>query len=430
VGTHFRSIRILIAFIFSSFVFSSAFGSNDFGNNFWWGVGHSAFQVEGNPEDSDWKRWTEESGRITDGTNANVATQFWNNPEPDFEQAKELGSNMFRMSIAWERIHLGPGQWNEEALNRYEQIIIQMRKRGLEPMITLQHFVLPQWIAKEGGLTSKVFVDQFTEYAIKVVQKLALGPAQVKWWMTFNEPMVLVTGGYILGEWPPGKKNLSEAFTAAQGMIKAHKKAMLALRSRVDFPKDLKFSIAMHYRDVEAKNFGPLNSLVADSLEWALNRWFLDQINAKTLDYLGINYYGRTVIELQAKIPPIAFTEGEGPKSDIGWVLHPKGLGKVLRDAHRYYKVPILVAENGLADANDTQRVKFIKDHLDEIKKAKKEGVNVFGYLHWSLTDNFEWAKGLAPRFGLISINFDNGVRTPRPSFYVYKQIISEESSQ
>ena len=393
-------------------------------DSFWWGVGHAAFQVEGNPADSDWKTWTQTPDKITDGTNANLVTGFWNNYEKDFDQAADLGCTMFRLSIAWERVEPSPGVWDKAALDHYEKIILALRRRNIEPLVTLHHFVLPAWLSKKGGLESSEFADHFTHYAMTVVERLALGPAQVKWWMTFNEPMVLVTGGYILGEWPPGKKSLLCARKASRSIAKAHNQAVSTLKKNVEFSVNLKIGLAYHWREMQAENFGVLKSPAEKIMDWIFNTSFLNRINKNSIDYLGINYYGKSVMHFQTQWPFFKIDEGAGPTSDLGWVIYPEGLGEVLNDAYTKYKLPLLVSENGLADAKDLHRAEFIKNHIDQIKKALNKNIPVIGYLHWSLTDNFEWARGLSPRFGLIEVDYETGERKPRASFEAFKNII------
>jgi beta-glucosidase len=390
---------------------------------FFWGVGHSAFQVEGSPGRSDWSMATETPGRIADGTNANRATDFWNDPDKDFELAQQLGSNMFRLSVAWERIEPKPGQWDENALAQYEKIILGIRKRGMEPLVTLHHFVLPDWMADKGGINSEDFSNHFAQFSMKVVRRLAIGPAQVKWWMTINEPAVLVTGGYILGEWPPFKKSFSESRSAIKNLSRAHNVVTQLIRNSIDLPRDLKVSIAYHWTDIQAEGFGLFNGLIAKIGDYFFNRYFLDSV-AINLDYLGMNYYGRKVVRLIGKWPFFSVDEGQGKMSDLNWVIYPEGLGRSLKDAFETYQLPILIAENGVADASDSLRAEFLRTHVAQIQSAKSRGIPVIGYLHWSLTDNFEWARGLTPRFGLVEVNHKTGERKPRPSFRVFQDII------
>lgn len=412
---------------------------------FLWGVANAAFQVEGRPLESDWSRWTHQPGKISDGTTADIVTDFWNTYDEDFKLAQDLGANAFRISIAWERIEPKRGEWDDRALAHYEQMIVAMRKRGLEPVVTLHHFVLPGWLANTGGLLSPDFVPEFADYAEHVVKRLSAAPASVTYWMTLNEPMVLVNAAYMTGEWPPGQvSDPRGAIESAANLARAHIAATARIRA-LNNPA-LKVSVATHYRIFEGKS-GWIDGLVAKFLDWVFNRQFLSAVTTgrflfwmpggplirekvalpegrSTLDYFGMNFYGRTIVEALWKAPNFALSEGPGPKTDIGWEMNPQTFYEALKDAKRY-NLPILVTENGLADHEDKVRADFIRWHLESLTKARNEGVPIIGYLHWSLTDNFEWAKGLSPRFGLVAVEYGaKPKRKPRPSFEVYKSFI------
>ena len=414
---------------------------------FWWGAGHAAFQVEGTPGDSDWNRWAHTKGKILNGDNADHATEFWKDPEKDFDLVQKLGAKMFRFSIAWERIEPVQGKWDEAALERYEKMIVSLRKRGIEPLITLHHFVLPGWLAEKGGTTTPEFAEDFARYAVKVVSRLAKAPANVQWWMTFNEPMVLVYAGYLTGEFPPGFKDRQDlAVQSAAGLARAHIKAMQGIRE-LNLP-NAKFSIAAHWRDFQGRSNWPVNYLLGRLADWCFNRQFMSSITtgniffwmpggnavndhlaipkSGTLDYLGVNYYGRKVISFRWSSPFVQVDEGDGPKTDIDWEIYPEGLGRILPDIYKSYHLPILISENGIADAKDLKRADFLKSHIEQIRMVKEQGVPVIGYLHWALTDNFEWAAGFAPRFGLVEMDYATGERKPRPSFAAYREMIRQ----
>jgi beta-glucosidase len=424
-----------------------AMGSDDF----MWGVANSAFQVEGNPEASDWARWTKTPGKIHDGTIADRATDFWNRYEEDFDLAAALGVGTFRMSIAWERIEPQAGRWNEDALDHYEKMIEAMRKRGLEPLITLHHFVLPTWIADRGGLEFKEFPRYFTRYAMKVVSRLSARPARVKWWMTFNESMGQVAAGYLSPLWPPGVFDTTRATQAAANLIRAHISSTLALRT-LRGGRALRIGLAHNWRPFyPAAKLSLADRVIAGQAESIYNKNYLDSVSTgkikvgfpgaktvretievpkgvKLLDYVGINYYGRYMIQMIFKSPFVRLFEGPGPKTDMGWEIFPQGLYPVLKKAYARYKLPILISENGIADANDSRRTDYIEDHVRQIGRARNEGVPVIGYLHWSLTDNFEWAEGLKPRFGLVEVDYETQVRRPRASYTAFSKLLLSRS--
>ncbi len=439
---------------------------------FMWGVANSAFQVEGSPADSDWKRWTHTPNRIADNSNAETVSDFWTRYEEDFRLAQELGAKAFRVSIAWERVQPDYDKFDEDVLAHYEKMILKMRDYGLEPIVTLHHWALPIWLSDRGGLLFHGFPDLFVGFAEKVVNRLALGPAGVKWWMTFNEPMVQSTVGYVDGQFPPGvdpnKKmvdRLSDLNSARLHQIQAHIMAYNSLRkdSRLNF---IKIGLAAHIREFfpfkdnfwdkqmakgshESFNQEFLDAVMTGNirltnpLQVTLSKWSTVEIDEKlevpvggTLDYLGINYYGRYMMEatdFKYKLPRGAQQhEGTNPwRTDMDWEIYPDGLSRMLEWAWTRYNLPIIVSENGLADESDTKRMKFIEKHVEQVEIAMRNGVNVFGYLYWSLTDNFEWSHGLKPRFGLVEIDYINNLaRKPRPSYYEFQKFIALKSGK
>jgi beta-glucosidase len=420
-------------------------------SRFFWGVANSAFQVEGSPAPSDWKSWTESPGKIADDTTAQDACDFWNRYPEDFSHAKNLGATAFRLSIAWDRCEPREGEWDFEALNRYKKIIHTCQQQGMTPLLTLHHFVLPQWLAQKGGLLSSEFPEAFARYAEKIVSLVnhSSETSPVTHWITFNEPNVLVHFAYIEGLWPPGEKNSLDHWALAQAhMAEAH---LLAVpRMRQASPGPIQIGIAQHWRVFQSHNsWNPISHLACWISTWTFNRQFINSIqsgsiffwrpgstairknlsqfkNNKNLDFLGINYYGRLLVKLISHAPFAVVEEGPGVKSDLGWEIFPNGLHLALKEAFEISKVPLIVTENGLADQNDSRRPQALADHIQSLGRARASGIPVQGYLHWSLTDNFEWSEGLKPRFGLIDINYQTQERNPRPSFHVFAQIIRQ----
>jgi beta-glucosidase len=415
--------------------------------DFLWGVGHSAFQAEGSPQPSDWRSWAAEKAKVEEGFDATKVTDFWNQYDRDFALAQKLGANAFRLSIAWERIVPEPGRIDEVALARYEKMIVAARKRGLEPVVTLHHFVLPAWLAEKGGLRAADFPGRFAEYAELVVKRLSAAPASVTWWMTFNEPMVLIYAGYLQGTWPPNhKEDFQGALDATTGIARAHFAAVERIRP---LGPALRIGVATHYRPFQGQSGGLLDGWAAKLSAWVFNRQFLDALTTgrllfwlpgtwphyerlelpegrPSIDYMGLNYYGRMLVELSKKAPFVITHEGPGPKNDLGWEIHPPSFKTAILEVWNAYKLPVLVTENGTADEKDAFRSKFIADHVAALREAQAEGAPVLGYFHWSLTDNYEWAEGLRSRFGLVEVDYKSGKLKERPSFEAYRRLIEE----
>ncbi len=416
---------------------------------FLFGVANSAFQVEGYPADSDWLRWTKTPGKIKDGTNANLATRFWDRYEEDFELASKAGFNAFRVSIAWERVEPKDGEFDESAISQYLQMIRSLRLRGLEPVVTLQHFTLPQWLAERGGIHAPDFVEKITRYSKRIVPILASEPVNARWFVTVNEPEVLSIAGYMEGSWPPGRSgDIGGFFKSLSILAEAHIEIVRAFRTS---HPELKFSIAKNYMVFEPKN-PKLDSKLAATADRMYNRQILDalttgvlrfgipDISEKTyktvklpegrssLDYMGINYYSRQIVapENFKLLPPGLKYAGPDRKNDLGWNVYPRGILVLSEKVWARYKLPILITENGVPTRDEKFRSQFLREHVGYLLEARAKGIGVIGYLHWSLTDNFEWAYGLAPRFGLVGVKYDSGERTPRPAFFTYQQMIRD----
>lgn len=385
---------------------------------FLWGAGSSAHQTEGGNRNN-WTEW-EKLGRVANGEESGRAADHYHRYGEDFALAKKLGHNAHRFSIEWSRIEPEPGVIDEAAIEHYSQVIAELRRLEIEPMVTLYHYTLPVWAAKQGGWLNRKTVDDFGRFVMTAVR--ALG-SDVTYWVTVNEPTVLTTFSYIGGLWPPQEKNWVHAWRAFHHLLAAHRLAYQIIHR--DNP-EAKVGVANSINHIVPARRGNLldRGLVVFSSYWH-NQWWLDH-TYQTQDFIGVNYYFQQPLQFQftgvkqlfaPTIPP------EAPVSDLGWWISPSGLADALHWLRRYHR-PIIITENGLADAMDTRRADFIRHHTDVIRDAIRDGADIRGYFHWSLTDNFEWAYGFAPRFGLVAIDYPTQTRTVRPSAEVYRDII------
>jgi beta-glucosidase len=403
--------------------------------DFLWGVANAAFQVEGSPAPSDWNQWAHTKGKIKDGTNADVATDFWNRYDEDFSLAQGLSANAFRMSIAWERIEPAENQWDEEAFQHYTLILQDMKAHGLEPVVTIFHNTLPLWLSKRGGVLAKNFDQIFANYAFEVVKRLSASPTDVHYWLTLNEPVTLAEGRYIDGTDPPGNHVRPFKFLhAIQAQIRAHIAAVAKIRA-LNNP-DIKIGVASDWNDFEIQGHGPFAELIHFFSNRVYNQYFLDGIiygrtslcfthglfchNYKlpdgkpTVDFIGVNYYTREQIRGEWKPPFVQISVG----------ISAQGMSDTLNQASMYH-LPLMVTENGVADPDDSIRPDFIRTHIAALDETRATlSVPVLGYLHWSLTDNFEWSDGLSTKYGLVDIDYDTLKRTPKPSYEVYRDVI------
>ncbi len=394
-----------------------------FPKHFLWGAATSAHQVEGHNH-NDWSEW-EKLGLVKNGEHSGRASGHYERFREDFAIAKKIGHTAHRFSIEWSRIEPRPGAFDMDALAHYRDVLVELRRQAIEPMLTLWHFTHPIWVRDLGGWTNRTTVDAFGRFVELVVEQLG---SQVDYWVTLNEPTVYTSQGYLGGNWPPQRQNLVVAWQAIRNLVTAHRLAFQIIHRRFPHARVGVANNLNHFRPSRPGH--PLDHGLTRFADFWHNRWFLNQ-TYDTVDYLGLNYYFDHPIRfklggLNRMFEPAA--DPHLPISDLGWAIQPAGLGRVL-ESLRAYQLPIIITENGLADAEDKLRAGFIRDHVAQIEHALKRGVDIRGYFYWSLLDNFEWRDGFTPRFGLVEIDYPTLKRTVRPSAQAYRQLIQEKSS-
>jgi beta-glucosidase len=406
---------------------------------FLWGTATAAHQVEGGNR-NDWSRFEEQEGRIARGERSGQAVDHWNRMGEDVALMQDLRANAYRFSIEWSRLEPHEGQWDDAAFARYLVLLGILREARITPMVTLLHFSLPQWLADRGGVRAADFPLRFALFASEAARRL--GP-EVDLWCTINEPNVQMYLGYVEGVWPPGHKKPAEAAEAFAGLLRAHALGAQAVRrhdpgARVGVAQNLIL-------------FEPASKLsvpdwlaargAAEAFDWA----FYDSIQAGrirlrspgfptldeplpellgSVDYFGANYYRRDLIRFAPTAPgALQILPGPGPRNDLGWEIHPEGLLRLLRQAFARYRLPIYVTENGIADARGDARPAYLRAHAYALTRAITEGIPVKGYFHWTLMDNFEWALGFAPRFGLYRVEPNRLTRVPTPAAGAFAEL-------
>jgi len=386
-------------------------------DDFLYGAGTSAHQVEGNNVHNDWWEW--EKGRKSI-ENSGRAADHYQMFDDDFVMARQLGHNAHRMSLEWSRIEPKMGQWDQAAIAHYRKVLESLRANGLTSFVGLHHFTNPMWLSLQGGWNWRRTPELFARYAKKIAQELG---NLVDFWITINEPVVYATQAYWAGRWPPQERNGLAVYRVLSMMARGHRLAYRALHS-VD--SSAKVGMAKHMIAFVPDREVWSDHLVSKFGNWWFNhRWY--QLTASRHDFIGLNFYF-TKTQAAHIIPPRVETiEWSGAVSDLGWPVNPEGLAQVLNEVKRY-DLPIYITENGLADASDNHRADFIRAHLRVVEKAQATGLDVRGYLHWSLIDNFEWDLGFEPRFGLVAVDYNSMKRTPRKSAYVYRAIIKQAS--
>ncbi len=407
-----------------------------FPEGFKWGSATSAHQIEGNNY-NDWSEWEKSPKRIAqlkkEGKNSDdfisgKACDSYNRYEEDFDIAKSLNQNIHRFSIEWSRIEPKEGRFDHEAMHHYINVVKALRERGIEPMITLWHFTNPVWFAEKGGWLNEKSPEIFTRYIKYVVDNLK---DRVGLWITFNEAASVYAGfSYMNGQWPPQHRSIFEYIKVRKNFIKTQALAYREIKRIYDVPPfssniDSLMSHNVEVGLVESNAFSVHGNLWHEKLMGKLynyqrNLYFWDKA-LPYYDFLGLNYY-----HVDRRVPGSYKTL---PKQDMAnemnWETYPNGIYHRLMELKKYNK-PIFITENGIADSTDEKRGKFIKEHLRWVWQAIHDGVDVRGYIYWSLLDNFEWAEGYRPRFGLVEINYDTFVRKIRPSAFEYAKICLE----
>ena len=381
-----------------------------FPKNFYWGAATSSYQVEGNNVNADWWPWEIQAGKERSAK----ACRHYEFYEQDFDLVKSLNHNAHRLSIEWSRIEPKEGEFSRQALQHYINVIVSLRSRGIEPMVTLHHFTNPLWFAASGGWVSSLSGKRFLRYCDFVTRALA---RHVHFWFTINEPTVYFSHAYLWGMWPPQAKSFFKAKTVHDHLNEAHIEAYRLIHK---IYKELNLggpsvSIAHHMQAIVGCDQGLKNRLAVAIIKHLYNFEVLDHLaKAKTLDFIGVNYYSRHLVGKNNHYPL--------KKNSLGWDIYPQGLAQVLLDLKKY-NLPVIIAENGICTSDDNERWEYIQGHLKNVHLAMSQGVDVTGYLYWSLMDNFEWAYGFSPRFGLIDIDYNTYQRTVRESAHKFAQV-------
>lgn len=417
-----------------------------FPQGFKWCTATSAHQIEGGNSQSDWWNFEKIPGKIKNGDHSGMATDHWNRLASDVQLLKNIGVTTYRFSVEWARIEPKPGVWDLAALEHYQEEIKLLREAGIEPLVTLHHFTLPQWVSDQGGWTWAGMPQAFEKYTQFVYR--AIG-SDVRDFITINEPMIVLLTGYLGGQFPPLMEGPEPFKKAIVNMVRSHAVAYRALHEMaLKEDRSVRVGLAHHLRVFDPNSrWNLLDRIYAKLMDRAFNwAWFqvlesgflkvsmpffmklqIHIPEAKgTQDFLGINYYSRDMVHfnLRSKTGADLRTPRGAEKSDMGWEIYPEGLIRVLRRAHAWFpELPVIITENGIADAQDVKRGAFLVDHLAVLLRAIDEGIPVEGYCYWSLLDNFEWLEGFTPRFGLFEVNYSTFQRTPRPSALLFETI-------
>jgi beta-glucosidase len=413
---------------------------------FLWGAATAAHQNEGENHNNQWSAWEQQPRRIFGEQVCGQATNWWNldMAAADFDRAAELGLNSLRLSVEWSRIEPQQGVFSSQALDKYRQMIGLLLERGLKPLVTLHHFTDPLWLAAMGAWENPRAGEWFARYVGRVVE--ALGD-QVSFWCTINEPMVYAYSGYLTGSFPPGVHSLPRALRVLRNMLLAHGRAYRLIHS---LQNDVQVGLAHNMPVILPANpQSAADRRAAALVDQTANKTVLEACTSGRLvpplgvgqrvgalidssDYIGVNYYTTMRVAFDPKQPGSLFGrmyfDPETELSDITFSgepygeINPHGLYLALKRVAGYGK-PIYITENGVPDHDDDVRPRFIVHHLAEAWRAVQEGVDLRGYYHWTLVDNFEWCEAWNLKFGLFELEPETRHRTAKTSAAVYGRI-------
>lgn len=444
-----------------------------FNEDFIFGAATAAYQVEGAYNEDGkglniWDTFSHIEGNVLNGHNGDVACDHYHRYKEDVQEMVKLGIHSYRFSISWARvIPKGYGELNEKGIEFYNNLIDELIKNNIEPIVTLYHWDLPQNLQDEGGFTNPKISDYFCEYARNMFK---LYGDRVKKWITFNEPWVTAFAGHHVGRHAPGIKDFRTAIVTTHSIHLANAKIVNCYKNEFGSNKgEIGITLNLYpiYTNSESENDklagkiideyhnklfldpvfkGEYPKLFMDSVKEKYDIEFSDEdmdlIKSSKIDFLGVNYYFRRVVKYSENGTVLPFEElkPEGEYTDMGWEVYAEGLTKLLLDLKNDYGNPkMYITENGIAYGEnmteeeclkDEKRISFVERHLVEAEKSIDLGVNLKGYYLWSLFDNFEWAWGYNKRFGIININYETLERTWKNSAHWYRDYIKNNSNR
>jgi beta-glucosidase len=447
-------------------------GVRRFPTGFVWGASTSAYQIEGAVDEdgrgrSIWDTFAHTPGKVHRGDTGDIACDSYHRLDEDLRLLGDLGVGAYRFSLAWPRVQpTGAGQINQRGLDYYRALVEGLRTAGIVPVATAYHWELPQALEDRGGWADRDTAFRFAEYARTVAE--ALGD-HVGMWITMNEPQQAANQGYRTGTHAPGKTDHALAAAATHHLLLGHGLAAEAMRAALPGRIPVGITVDVHpVRAVDADAADAARRLDAEQnrifLEPVLHGAYPEAARAELLpppeliapddmaaicaplDFLGLNYYCPHYVRLgdwenlrrgETPLPGypgvVNYEPPELPRTVMGWIIEPDGLYEALRTLDREApRLPIYITENGCAaedyvtpegEVNDLERVEYLHRHLDAAWRAIEDGVNLAGYFHWSLMDNFEWARGYQRRFGLFFVDFGTQRRLPKRSAGFYAQV-------
>jgi len=385
----------------------------DFPAGFLLGSGAAAHQVEGGNANNDWWAWEHRGGTSSLEPSGDAIDHYHRYAE-DFALLASLGQDAHRLSLEWSRVEPAPGEFSAAALGHYRRVLGSLAEHDLTGYVTLHHFTLPRWLAERGGWLAPDAVGRFERYCERVAAELS---DLMPFTCTINEPQIVALFGYLQGIHPPGVRDPQRWRLVTRRLREAHEAALRAFAGRSS-P-----GICLQLPALEpARPDDPACVARHDELRAEMWDFWLDP--AIGGDWVGVQYYTRMRVD-PAATSGFASAPAGTTLTLMGWELHPEGLHAAIAAAARATGLPVHVTENGIATADDGERMAYLRTHLEQVLRALDDGIDVRAYLHWSSWDNFEWAEGYRPTFGLIGIDREAGLRrVVHPSAEAFGEVV------
>lgn len=433
----------------------------DFPNDFIFGAATAAYQIEGHSfggaGSTHWDTFAATPGNVFGAHDGAVACDHYHRFEADLDLLQSAGMDAYRFSTSWARVlPEGRGQVNEEGLDFYDRLVDAILARGLKPFQTLYHWEMPSALADLGGWTNRDVAQWFGDFTDIIMARIG---DRIESVATLNEPWCVSFLSHFLGHHAPGKRDIRATARAMHHVNLAHGEAMARLRAR----GQKNCGIVLNFEHSQPGNDTPEAQAAAELQDAIYNQWFIGAIAkgsypqrvldgfgqhmpkdwqadmeliSQPIDWLGVNYYTRNLIVPAPELPwpSINVTADPLPKTDMGWAIFPEGLRNILGRLSKDYvgDMPIYVTENGMAwndtltdeGIDDPARTDYINGHVLAVKEAIEAGANMKGFFYWSLLDNYEWAFGYDKRFGIVHVDYETQVRTPKASFHALAQAL------